>query len=294
MTLMLTNGATALLAGSIDGSDSSLAVATGAGSRFPTISEEGDWFPLVVVNAAGGLEIMRATARSGDVITVTRAQEGTSALAFDAGARVDLRLTAAAIADIITDLEAVTAAAVTDLEGKLSAAEDASLLFPQATAELGWVQDTDVNDRLMRVVDGEGGGTGGTWTITGLDVGNTTLTTAQIPAHAHASGTLFAASHAHGSGSYSAASHSHSYSRRRQGSGNGPGGSTAIDNTENLTTGSSGALGVSGSSSASGNLSTGGSTANAGGGDPHDHPISHDGEWRPAYMDCIRAVKQAA
>lgn len=317
MALKLSNNATALLAGSIDNVATEIAVATGFGARFPTISEEGEWFPLVVIAANGNLEVMRATARTGDVITVERGQEGTSATAFDAGARVDLRLTAAAIADIVSDLEAVVAAAVTDLEGKLSAAEDASLLFPQATAELGWVQDTDVNDRVLRVVDDEGGGTGGSWTISGLDVGNTTLSTSQIPAHSHSNGTLTAenhnhgsgslsgGSHSHGSGSLSAASHSHdlpfstsqasaggtNFSFRRVGTGLNSSSSGSL-NVSGST--SSSGVSISGSTSNSGSLNVTGSTSSAGGGGAHDHPISHNGNWRPAYLDCIRAVKQAA
>ena len=47
------------------------------------------------------------------------------------------------------------------------------MLFMQATAPLGWTQDTDVNDKVIRVVSGSGGGTGGSWTISGLSVPHT-------------------------------------------------------------------------------------------------------------------------
>lgn len=96
MALKITNNASTLLAASIDAEDTEIAVSSGAGAMFPSL-QEGDWFPLVVIEGAG-IEIMRATARAGDVITVARAQEGTTARIFDAGARVDLRLTAAAMA----------------------------------------------------------------------------------------------------------------------------------------------------------------------------------------------------
>jgi len=104
MLLKLANNATALLAVELDDDDDvEVAVTTGFGTRFPALSA-GEWFPLTVVDSEGGLEIMRATARAGDVITVTRAQEGTTKRAFTVGARVELRITAAALVSEFTAL----------------------------------------------------------------------------------------------------------------------------------------------------------------------------------------------
>lgn len=67
------------------------------------------------------------------------------------------------------------------------------LAFFQAAAPVGWTQVTTHNNKAIRVVSGAGGGSGGvqgftatfnTWNITG-NVGNTTLTSAQIPPHTH-------------------------------------------------------------------------------------------------------------
>lgn len=55
----------------------------------------------------------------------------------------------------------------------------------QAAAPTGWTQDVTQNDKVLRVVNGAGGGTGGSWTISGITVDNHTLTLAQIPAHTH-------------------------------------------------------------------------------------------------------------
>lgn len=41
-------------------------------------------------------------------------------------------------------------------------------LWPQAAPPTGWTLDTDVTDRVIRVNSTAGGGTGGSWTITGL------------------------------------------------------------------------------------------------------------------------------
>lgn len=291
MTLQLTNNATALLAGSISDSDTEIALSTGKGALFPSLAGVGDWSPIVVVTGSTR-EIMRATARAGDVLTVERAQEGTSAMAFEAGARVDLRLTAAGVAAVVSDLEAAIAAAITVSEGKLNAASGTSLLFPQAAAPTGWTQDVAVNDRLMRVVSGPGGGTGGDWEISGITIAGHALTVAEMAEHLHAAGTLLTNSHRHGAGTLEAAAHRHNYTRyNAKTSAQAGGGSGRWVNDSNEETSSTGPLAVSGETADSGTIEVTGNTANAGSGDAHNHDASHDGNWRPAYMDCIRAVK---
>lgn len=104
MALKLSNNADGLLAMAISNSDTSLTLRAGHGSRFPAL-DPGDWFPITVVRASdpSQLEIMRCTGRSGDTLTVVRAQEGTSAIAFNAGDVVSLRLTVAALAGAHVD-----------------------------------------------------------------------------------------------------------------------------------------------------------------------------------------------
>jgi hypothetical protein len=69
------------------------------------------------------------------------------------------------------------------------------MLFNQAAAPTGWTKQTSVNDAALRVVSGNGGGTGGsenfstafagkTVSISGKS-GATTLTVAQMPSHSH-------------------------------------------------------------------------------------------------------------
>lgn len=96
MPVLTANNAKSKLASSLSSGATSLAVQSGEGAKFP-IPGAGEWFPLTLVKSSGVLEIVRCTARSGDVFTVTRAQESTSATAFDAGDRVELRLTAGAL-----------------------------------------------------------------------------------------------------------------------------------------------------------------------------------------------------
>lgn len=48
--------------------------------------------------------------------------------------------------------------------------EGTKMIFAQASAPTGWVLDTDVNDRVLRMSSTAGAGTGGSWTISGLAV----------------------------------------------------------------------------------------------------------------------------
>lgn len=92
-TQKFSNNASSLLAVSISAADVSVQVESGGGAEFPSVGAS-EHFMIAVENATGDIEYMRVTARSGDIMTVTRAQEGSSARAFTASqARVELRLT---------------------------------------------------------------------------------------------------------------------------------------------------------------------------------------------------------
>jgi hypothetical protein len=98
MSVLLTNNATTQLATSLTTGTTTLSVTAGTGGKFPAPGPS-QWFPVTLVKANGTLEICRCTSRSGDVLTVARAQEGTAAQAFAAGDRVELRLTNAAMSE---------------------------------------------------------------------------------------------------------------------------------------------------------------------------------------------------
>ena len=96
--IQLTNFGDSQLASGITAGSTSISVTTGHGTRFPTLAA-GDWFYAVLVDTSGNREIVKATAKASDTFTVTRAQEGTSALAFAVGSVFSLRLTVQALAD---------------------------------------------------------------------------------------------------------------------------------------------------------------------------------------------------
>ena len=99
MGLLLKNNARSTLSASITATDTIIRVRVGHGDRFPQPSASGDWFPLTLEDESGNIEILRATARQGDVITVTRGAEGTQARSFVSGDAVELRATAAVFAN---------------------------------------------------------------------------------------------------------------------------------------------------------------------------------------------------
>lgn len=102
MVVRLKNNARGFLSTAITGSDTQIVLATGTGAAFPSLSPN-DSFNATVVSADGLFEIVKVTARSADTLTVVRAQEGTTALSFNPGSLVELRVTVGNIEGVIGD-----------------------------------------------------------------------------------------------------------------------------------------------------------------------------------------------
>lgn len=100
MTIKFTNNATTTLSAGINSSVTSLAVATGAGALFPTLTGS-DVFYVTLANLSGAVEIVKVTARSSDTFTIVRGQDNTTAQAWNAGDKVELRPIAATMAAML-------------------------------------------------------------------------------------------------------------------------------------------------------------------------------------------------
>jgi hypothetical protein len=98
MSALFKNNATALLAASISTSGTTLVLAAGTGSKFPSLTGS-DFFYGTLYDSSGNYEIVKVTARASDSLTIVRAQEGTTALAFSSGNAFAQRLTAAGLND---------------------------------------------------------------------------------------------------------------------------------------------------------------------------------------------------
>lgn len=96
MTYKFTNNAstTLVIPAAID--TVTLIVAAGGGDLFPSLGA-GEVFQATLVGSDGHFEIIKATARAGDTLTVVRGQEGTPAQTFDIGSLLELRDTAAVL-----------------------------------------------------------------------------------------------------------------------------------------------------------------------------------------------------
>lgn len=84
--------------------------------------------------------------------------------------------------------EFVTLAVQAAATGSVGFASGTRILFQQTAAPTGWTKDTTFNDTVLRIVSGAAG-TGGSNAFSTVNaqtvVGNTTLTTTQIPSHTH-------------------------------------------------------------------------------------------------------------
>lgn len=104
-------------------SGTTIVIATGHGSRFPDPSTDGA-FNLIISPASGmpdpsNTEIVRCTARSSDTLTVTRAQEGTTARTIVTGDYVKLGVTKKTITDLSDRIHIGASAPATPSDGDL-------------------------------------------------------------------------------------------------------------------------------------------------------------------------------
>ena len=109
-TLLFANNAFSTLAGPIANTAIAVNLASGSGVLFPSPSA-GQYFCLTLIDAATGLlnEITHCTSRSGDTLTIVRAQEGTTALNWAAGDLAQNLVTAGTMATLAQQPVALTA-----------------------------------------------------------------------------------------------------------------------------------------------------------------------------------------
>ena len=80
--LLYANNVSSPLNGDVGSGDGSIVLASGQGAKYPSPTA-GQYFVVTLQNLqSGAIEICHCTARSGDLLTVDRAQEGTPATAF--------------------------------------------------------------------------------------------------------------------------------------------------------------------------------------------------------------------
>lgn len=172
MTALLANNAGSRLAGAVDTTQTSITVQSADAAKFPSPTG-GDWFPLTLIKPDGQLEIVRATARSGDVITVVREQEGTTPKAFDVGDRVELRITKAVMDGLATDEDV---ALKRDLDNNSFPRYDLSVLSTTAALDLAAYNEFTVDASTPRTLAFANIPTGKAMTVVITISGNSAIT----------------------------------------------------------------------------------------------------------------------
>lgn len=166
MALKFANNAVSTLASAINNTQTSITLASGQGARFPTIGV-GDYAFATIVDLPGNMEIVRITARSGDTLTVVRAQEGTLARAFAAGSYIANQLTAAQFASFFnTDNDGVGSGLDADLVRGIAPATAATATTLVQRTATGGINATDT---AVTTLTASGGITGN---VTGNVTGN--------------------------------------------------------------------------------------------------------------------------
>lgn len=94
MRHLFSNNAATTISGAITDSATSITLATGTGALFASPDALDDELQVATLVDGPAVEIVRITARSGDTLTVERGQEGTDAVAWASGAKIEARITA--------------------------------------------------------------------------------------------------------------------------------------------------------------------------------------------------------
>ena len=138
MSVKFANNAFGTLNAGINNSATSITLSSGQGARFPSLSS-GEYFYATLIDTSNNLEVVKCTARSTDVLTVTRAQESTTAQAFAIGDRIELRVTAQGLDDAANPYDKDTSST-----GSLALPQGTTAQQPTASTTEGHIRyDTD-------------------------------------------------------------------------------------------------------------------------------------------------------
>ena len=133
MSVKFTNNGKTTLSASVAASDTSISVSDA--SVLPSISGS-EYFYLTLQDTSGNLEVVKVTAVSSNTLTVTRAQEGTTAIAFASGDKAENRLTAGGLNDVSTQADTNTDTTYTAGSGLSLSGTEFSNSAPDQTVSL--------------------------------------------------------------------------------------------------------------------------------------------------------------
>jgi microcystin-dependent protein len=106
MPAIFKNNAASVLAATIQLNATAAQVTNGTGNRFPAPAA-GEFF-YVTIQAGADWEIVKCTARAGDVLIIERAQDGSQARLWGVGAAIDMRIPSIVLDTFLQDSDAST------------------------------------------------------------------------------------------------------------------------------------------------------------------------------------------
>ena len=149
MPVIIANNVATTLAANINASVTSLTLTSAAG--WPGIFT-GDHLYATIDDGAGGVEIVRATARVGTTLTIERGRDGTAGRNFAAGAAVEMRLCRAALQEVASNA-GITLDQARDAAGALLATLPAFTYNATTNALTLGLRDADIPAGLARLAN---------------------------------------------------------------------------------------------------------------------------------------------
>jgi hypothetical protein len=116
---IFSNNSSSTAAAPVAPADTTITVQTGQGVLFAHPSA-GQILAVTLEDVSGNIEVVYCTGITGDVLTVTRAQESTTAQSFASGSRVEARLTAGMLNSLLQKNGGDTLTGTTTLNGILT------------------------------------------------------------------------------------------------------------------------------------------------------------------------------
>jgi hypothetical protein len=149
--IRFSNFGSTTISGAITSGQTAITVASGA--VFPSIAGSNYFWAVISdsLTAPTKQEIVKVTALSGNNLTVTRGQEGTSAQAFDAGAYIELRLTNQSMQDVFDDAVAVARSNINSVTGIVTTAKGGT--GQDFSASTGYVKMTSGTASVDTTID---------------------------------------------------------------------------------------------------------------------------------------------
>lgn len=104
--VLIVNGAWATITAGINNSVTTINLTTGQGARFGTIASPDVMYLTLIKASTNETEHVKVTNRSTDALTVVRAQGGSSAIAFNAGDRIECRPISSVMSHFLQNVDA--------------------------------------------------------------------------------------------------------------------------------------------------------------------------------------------